>query len=69
MLEPLTRDCSLDSTCSHIEMRQNFLVFSMVILSFLLIQELQLSVSEERMCTNTVELLRGLNLPKKTVVR
>ena len=38
-------------------------IFSTFILSFLLIQEGQLSVSDETMCTNT--LLRGLSLPRK----
>ena len=41
-------------------------IFSAVILSLPLIQEGQLSVSGERMCTI---LVRGLSLPSKRVVR
>ena len=41
-------------------------IFSTVILSLPLIQEGQLSVSGERMCTI---LFRGLSLPSKSVVR
>ena len=41
-------------------------IFSTVILSLLLIQEWQLSVSGERMCTILVKLLRGLCLPSKS---
>ena len=41
-------------------------IFSTVILSLPLIQEGQLSVSGERMCTL---LVRGLSLPSKCVVR
>ena len=44
-------------------------IFYTVILSLPLIQEGQLSVSGERMCANTGEWLRGLSLPKKSVVR
>ena len=44
-------------------------IFSTVILSLPLIQEGQLSVSGERMCTVLVKLLRGLSLPNKRVVR
>ena len=40
-------------------------IFSTVILSHLLIQEGQLSVSGERMCTSTCHLLRGLSLQRK----
>ena len=43
--------------------------FSMVILSLQLIQDGQLSVSDERMCTSTGEPLRGQSLPRKSVVR
>ena len=43
-------------------------IFSMVIVSLPLIQEGQLSVSGERMCTILV-LLRGLSLSSKSVVR
>ena len=43
-------------------------IFSMVILSLPLIQEGQLSVSGERMCTMQVNRLRGLSLPSKSVV-
>ena len=51
--------------------RQHFFVeidreiCSMVILSLLLIQEGQLSVSGERMCTILVNRLRGLSLASK----
>ena len=44
-------------------------IFSTVILSLPLIQEGQLSVSGERMCTILVNRLRGLRLPSKRVVR
>ena len=48
-------------------------IFSRVILSHPLIQEGQLSVSGERMCTILVnrleEPLRGLSLPSKRVIR
>ena len=44
-------------------------IFSTVILSLPLIQEGQLSVSGERMCTILVNRLRGLSLPSKRVVR
>ena len=44
-------------------------IFSMVILSLLLIQEGQLSVSGERMCTILVNRLRGLSLSSKGVGR
>ena len=44
-------------------------IFSTVILSLPLIQEGQLSVTGERMCTILVNRLRGLNLPSKHVVR
>ena len=44
-------------------------IFPTVILSHLLIQEGQLSVSGERMCTILVNRLRGLSLPSKGVVR
>ena len=44
-------------------------IFSTVILSVPLIQEGQLSVSGERMCTILVNHLRGLSLPSKCVVR
>ena len=37
--------------------------------SLLLIEEGQLSVSGERMCTSAGELLRGLSLPRKNLVR
>ena len=40
-------------------------IFSTVILSLPLIQEGQLSVSGERMCTSTGHPLRGLSLPRK----
>ena len=43
--------------------------FSMVILSILLIQEGQLSVSAERICTSTGQPLGGLSLPCRSVVR
>ena len=42
-------------------------IFSTVILYLLLIQEGQLSVSGERICTSTGKLLRGLSLPRKRV--
>ena len=41
----------------------------MVILFHLLIQEGQLSVSDVRMSTNTGSPLRGLSLPRKSVVK
>ena len=44
-------------------------IFSTVILSLLLIQEGQLSVSGERMCTILVNRLEDLRLPSKSVVR
>ena len=44
-------------------------IFSMVILSLLLIQEGQLSVSGERMCTILVNLLEDLACLVKSVVR
>ena len=44
-------------------------IFSTVILSLPLIQEGQLSVSGEKMCPILVNLLRGLSLPGKRVVR
>ena len=44
-------------------------IFFTVILSLQLIQEGQLSVSGERMCTVLVNRLRGLSLPSKRVVR
>ena len=44
-------------------------IFSPVILTFLLIQEGQLPVSDQRMCLNTGEPLKGLSLPRKSVVR
>ena len=44
-------------------------IFSTVILSLPLIQEGQLSVSCERMCTVLVKPLRRLSLPSKRVVR
>ena len=44
-------------------------IFSSVILSLLLIQEGQLSVSGERMCKILVNHLRELSLPSKSVVR
>ena len=40
-------------------------IFFTVILTLSLIQEGQLSVSGERMCTSTCQLLRGLGLPGK----
>ena len=43
-------------------------IFSMVFFSLLLIQERQLSISGERMCTRTGQLLKGLNLSGKSVV-
>ena len=43
--------------------------FATIILSLPLIQEVQLSVSGERMCTILVNPLRGLSLPSKRVVR
>ena len=56
--------------------RQHFFVeidheiFFTVILSLPLIQEGQLSVSGKRMCTILVyELLRGLSLPSKSMVK
>ena len=42
-------------------------IFSMAILSLLLIQEGQLSVSGKRMCTILVN--RGISLPSKSVAR
>ena len=44
-------------------------IFSTVILSLPLIQDGQLSVCGERMCTIPVNRLRGLSLPSKRVVR
>ena len=44
-------------------------IFSPVILPLPLIQEGQLSVSGERMCTILVNRLRGLSLPSKRVAR
>ena len=44
-------------------------ILSTVILSLPLIQEGQLSVSSERMCTILVKLPRGLSLPSKSVIR
>ena len=44
-------------------------IFSTVILSLTQIQEGQLSVSGERMCTSTSLLLRGLSSPWEKVVR
>ena len=44
-------------------------IFSTVILSLLLIQEGQLSVSGERMCKSTGKPPRGLSLLRKSVVR
>ena len=44
-------------------------IFSTVIFSLPLIQEGQLSVSGERMCTILVNPLRGLRLPSKSVIR
>ena len=41
----------------------------MVGLSLPLIQEGQLSVCSERICTSTGQLLRKLNLPRKSVVK
>ena len=43
-------------------------IFSMVILSLPLIQEEQLSVSGERMYTNTSYPLRGQSLPRKSLI-
>ena len=42
-------------------------IFSLVIFSLLLIQEGQLSVCGNRMCTSTCYPLRGLSLPRKSV--
>ena len=44
-------------------------IFSKVILSLPLMQEGQLSVTGERMCTVLVNCLEGLSLPRKGVVR
>ena len=44
-------------------------IFSLVILSLLLIQEGQLSVSRERIYTGTGLQLRELSMPRKSVVR
>ena len=44
-------------------------IFSVVNLFLLLIPEGQLSVSCERMCTNTGKHVRGLSLPRKNFVR
>ena len=44
-------------------------IFSTVILFLPLIQEGQLSVSGERMCTILVNRFKGLSLPSKRVVR
>ena len=44
-------------------------IFSMVILSFLLIHKDQLSVSGESICTSTGQMLGGLRLANKSVVR
>ena len=41
-------------------------IFSAVILSHLLVQEGQLSVSGKIMCTSTGSLLRGLSLSRKS---
>ena len=43
-------------------------IFSTSILSLQLIQEGQLSVSDERMCTILVKRLEDLSLPSKSVV-
>ena len=42
--------------------------FLMVILSLPLIQDGQLSLFGEKMCISTGQLLRGLSLPRKSVV-
>ena len=52
--------------CQHSFIMIDHEIFSTVVLSLLLIQEGQLSVSGERICTI---LVRGLNLPKKKLVR
>ena len=44
-------------------------IFSTITLCSLLIQEGQLSVSGERMCTILVYSFRGLSMPSKSVVR
>ena len=54
-------------TCTpiHSFIESDHEIFSTVILSLPLIQEGQLSVSGERMCTSTDHPLRGLSLPRK----
>ena len=61
----------LDPYCiwQHSFIEIDFEILSMVILSCLLIQEEQLSVSAERIYTNTGYLLKGLSLPRKSMVR
>ena len=44
-------------------------IFSLIILSLLLIQEGKLSVFGRRMCIGTGKLLRGLSLPRKSVIK
>ena len=56
--------CSADKTLSLWDARM-VSVFSTAILTLLLIQDGQLSVSGKRMCTSTGKLLRRLNLPGK----
>ena len=53
------------STPIHSFMEIDHEIFSTVILSLPLIQEGQLSVSGERICTNTGPSLRGLSLSRK----
>ena len=55
--------------CQHSFVEIDHEIFSTVILSLPLIQEGQLSVSGERMCTILVKYLRGLSLSSKCVVR
>ena len=53
----------------HSSLKIDHGIFSMVIFSLLLIQEGQLSVCGNRMYTSTGYPLRGLSLPRKSVVR
>ena len=53
----------------HGDIWKKKMFFFLVILPLPLIQGGQLSVSVERMCTNTGLLLRGQNLPRKSKVR
>ena len=66
-----TGELEVTGRMQHSFVEIDYKIFSMVILSLPLIQEGQLSVSGEKMCTgtNTGKPLRGLILPSKRVVR